>query len=468
MPKVKALPDWLSGIAEGGVPRYVAIADAMERAVDSGALRSGDQLPPHRELARQLGLDVSTVTRAYSEIKRRGLTRGEVGRGTFVRRPRPDAPTSLWQASTTHFVDLSHNFPESAPVNPAAALLSEASAGLLETSLLLSLQADAGHLSHRQVMAGWLESTCGTRVMPDDVIITTGAQHGVLLGVQAVTQTNDVVLVEGITYFGTLAAVRFLGRRPVPVAIDHEGLVPEALERALAETGSRVVVCNPTLHNPTTAVMGPDRRAAIARVCRKFDTTIVEDDVYALLHSPGLPSLCSLAPERTLYVTSFSKLVGCGPRVGLMRAPPHLAARLGVGLRATSLMAPTPMVELMCRMVKSDGMQRLAQARRAQLAERQAWADEILAGAPAQRHPAAYHAWLRIGTWRSESFVAAARERGVAVTPGAFFSVDSETSDTAAVRICVCAAIDKPSLQQALGVLLQLVAEGPHAVRPAR
>ncbi|MDB5871561.1 MAG: putative HTH-type transcriptional regulator [Ramlibacter sp.] len=465
MQKVNEPPNWLSDIAKEGVPRYVAIADAMERAVDSGALCSGDQLPPHRTLAKQLGLDVGTVSRAYAEIQRRGLTTGEVGRGTFVSHRKPDAPTSLWQSSTTQFTDLSHNFPETAPINPEAALLSEASEGLLDTNYLLSLQSDSGHLPHRQVMARWLESTASTRVTPDDVVITTGAQHGVLLGIQAVTQPNDVVLVERVAYFGTLAAVRFLGRRPVPVTIDREGLVPEDLERAFAETGARVVVCNPTLHNPTTAVMGPDRRAAIARICRKFDAVIVEDDVYVLLHAPSLPSLCSFAPERTIYVTSFAKVVGCGPRVGLMRAPPHLTGRIGAGLRSTSLMAPTPMVELMCRMVSSDGIERLAHARRAQLAERQVWADEILAGASAQRHPAAYHAWLRIGAWRSERFVAVARERGVAVTPGAIFSVEAETRD-AAVRICICAAIDKLSLQQALRVLLQLVDEGPYGVRP--
>jgi DNA-binding transcriptional MocR family regulator len=461
MRKANNLPAWLSDIAKEGVPRYLAIADAAERAIESGALRSGDQLPPLRALAKELGLDAGTASRAYSEIHRRGLTTGQVGRGTFVRRRKPDAPTSLWQASTTNLIDLSHNFPESAPMNPAAVLVSAASEGLLDSNLLLSCQADSGHLSHRQVMARWLEATSRTRVTPDDLLITTGAQHGVLLGIQAVTQPSDIVLVESATYFGTLGAVRFLGRRPMPVTIDEKGLVPEALERAFVETGARVMVCNPTLQNPTTAVMDLDRRASIARVCRRFDATIIEDDAYVLLHAPHLPSLCSLAPERTLYVTSFAKVLGCGPRVGLMRAPSHLVGRLGIGLRSTSLMAPTPMVELMCRLVTSGGIEQLAQARRLQLAERQVWAGEILGSTPAQRHPGAYHAWLPIGDWGSERFVVTARERGVAVTPGAIFSAEVEVRN-AAVRICVCAAIDKASLQQALHVLLQLIEESPY------
>src|SRR5262245_26634403 len=77
---------WKPILAKGGAPKYLAIADAIARDVDAGVLEPGVQLPTHRELAKRLGVTVGTVTRAYDEASRRGLTSGEVGRGTFVRR----------------------------------------------------------------------------------------------------------------------------------------------------------------------------------------------------------------------------------------------------------------------------------------------------------------------------------------------------------------------------------------------
>src|SRR5688572_641680 len=76
---------WLPRLESRRGPKYRAIADAIDEDVQTGALRAGARLPPHRELADQLGVTVTTITRAYTEAARRGLTSGHVGRGTFIR-----------------------------------------------------------------------------------------------------------------------------------------------------------------------------------------------------------------------------------------------------------------------------------------------------------------------------------------------------------------------------------------------
>jgi len=70
---------------KGEGPIYIDLADAIEADVTSGALKPGDRLPTHRDLADSLGVTVGTVTRGYAEAARRGMVRGEVGRGTVVR-----------------------------------------------------------------------------------------------------------------------------------------------------------------------------------------------------------------------------------------------------------------------------------------------------------------------------------------------------------------------------------------------
>src|SRR5215204_2858859 len=81
---------WLPDLENRRGPVYRAIADAIDEDVQKGTLRAGTRLPPHRDLADHLGVTVTTVTRAYTEAARRGLTTGHVGRGTFIRGNEPD------------------------------------------------------------------------------------------------------------------------------------------------------------------------------------------------------------------------------------------------------------------------------------------------------------------------------------------------------------------------------------------
>ena len=76
---------WLPNLDGRRGPVYRAIADAIDEGVQNGTLRAGVRLPPHRDLADHLGVTVTTITRAYTEASRRGLTSGHVGRGTFIR-----------------------------------------------------------------------------------------------------------------------------------------------------------------------------------------------------------------------------------------------------------------------------------------------------------------------------------------------------------------------------------------------
>lgn len=457
--------EWAKSIASAVGPRYLAIADAIERAIDSGTLAAGDQLPPQRTLCTALEVDLSTVTRAYAEVKRRGLTLAEVGRGTFVRRRRHDAPMSLWQQwPEDGFIDLSHNFPRSAPDNPMATLLAGHLAEAASNIELQGLQADCGHITHRTAMADWLQQS-GIEASAPEIIITAGAQHGVLLAIQSVLNGDDVLLCENTTFYGALSAAKFLGKRVHGVDMDEEGLLPAALERALQATGARTLYCNPTLHNPTTAIMSDERRRHIVSICRRHDATIIEDDVYGFLLTPRVTTLCELAPERTVYVSGFSKILGPGARVGVIRAPGQLVFRIGTGLRATSLMAPGPMVEAVCRLIVNGDIALMASARREQIAERQAWAAEVLRPGTYMTKPVAFHVWLGIGSWGSEAFAAVARKRNVAVAPGALFSANGPGNAGAAIRLCISASHDKEQLQQAIKVVMALIKEGPYAAR---
>jgi DNA-binding transcriptional MocR family regulator len=443
-----------------GGPRYLAIADAVTRAIDRGELQNGARLPTHRALAEVLAIDVTTVTRAYAEIQRRGLAQARVGHGTFVLARPPDSPASPWLAPADgQFIDLSHNFPAGSPIVPGLRDLAEDAARDLDVGSLLGRQNDIGMTSHRAAGAAYLQSL-GVDAASDDIVVCAGAQHGLTLAVAALTQPGDAVLTEETTFYGMRSAAAMLGRALIGVAMDEEGLLPDALEAAYRASGARVLYCTPTLHNPTTALMRPARRKAIAEVCSRHKIAVIEDDVYGFLLEPRQrPLWCDLR-HHAIYISGLSKSCGPGLRIGYMCVPEPWRRAVGAALRATTLMAAPLEAEIATRLIRAGHIGRLEDAQRTRIAQRQAIAAEAFRDFDHRAHPLAFHAWLLMPSdWQSEVFATEAKLCGVGVTPASFFNLDPQhTAD--AVRVCLSAAATDDTLRKAVTALADLMRSG--------
>ncbi|HYS25196.1 MAG TPA: PLP-dependent aminotransferase family protein, partial [Vicinamibacterales bacterium] len=242
---------WLPNLEGRRGPVYRRIADAIDEDVQKGSLRAGARLPPHRDMADHLGVTVTTVTRAYTEASRRGLISGHVGRGTFIRGQEIEDESS-------NGIDLSINI--LMPDKEVAALEPRMfQRRVLPWTELLGYVPTPGHRRHRQAMAEWL-AVMGTPASPDRIILTTGAQHALLVALMATTRPGDTVLAEELTYSGMkdLARQSHLKLRGIPM--DAEGLRVDALESACRSAKARVLYCMPRLQNPTSAVMSERRR----------------------------------------------------------------------------------------------------------------------------------------------------------------------------------------------------------------
>jgi DNA-binding transcriptional MocR family regulator len=453
----EARPSWIAAIEVARGPRYQAIVQGIRAALMSGALKVGDRLPPQRELARMLRLNLGTVTRAFDELREAGLIKGEVGRGTYLTKlSAADGPTSLWDHSRSlGYTDLSHNFPDRVPTHPAIESILSELAPVESAARLLAIQADAGHAEHRSVVARWLAGM-GLEARPEDVTITTGAQHGLLLALGALTRPGDIVLTEELTFYGLKSAAAMLGRSLLGVRMDSQGLVPHYLDLACQQSRAKVLFCCPTLHNPTTATMSVERRREIVEICRRHDVTIVEDDVYALMPDEPLPPLATMAPERTVYVTGLSKLLGPGLRIGFIAAPAPFSYSMGVALRATTLMASPLNADAACRILTSAALPSIVAAIRNETRERQAIVSECLPGSTYVTQPGAFYFGLRMqGNWTPEAFARAAEAIGVGVTPYAMFET-MPLQTAAMVRVCHNAAPSRENLRQALSSLAEL------------
>ncbi len=457
---------WLPEIGTQRGPRYLAIADRLARDITEGRLRAGDRLPTHRDLAWSLGVTVGTVTRAYTEAERRGLLVGEVGRGTFVRERHAEiglvpAPSS----SVPGFIDFSRNFPAD---HGQAGLIAIAMGEVAQSNdfgALLGYATTTGLQAHRDAAATWLARD-GFAVDAKDIVITSGAQHAMMLALSAVARPGDVVLTEELTFYGFKSVANMLSVRLSGVACDAFGLMPEALDTACRQLSPKALYTLPTLQNPTTVTMPIERRLEIVEICRRHGVMIIEDDIYGFL-SPAAPlPLAALAPDQTLYVTSLSKSVAPGMRIGYMRAPEAWAERLAGMMRASLWMAPPIMAEIAARLIRSGAARKLAQAQRDEAARRQAIAARILAGQEIAAPPFAVHLWLHLPEpWRREEFAVAARHRGVGIASADAFAVGRMTVPHA-VRICVTAPREVTQVERGLSVIAELLRAGPSPGSP--
>ena len=448
---------WLPNLDSRKGPVYRAIADAIDEDVQSGLLRAGSRLPPHRDLADHLGVTVTTITRAYTEAARRGLINGHVGRGTFIRGQEAyDEATS-----DNTLIDLSINvlMPDKEVANLAARLFQRR---VLPWTQLFGYAPRRGHVRHRQAMAAWLKQL-GMPVDPDHIVLTAGAQHGLTTSLAALLSPGDTLLTEDLTYSGARALAQQMHVKLRGIAMDGEGLRPDALETACRATRARVLYCMPRMQNPTSAVMSERRRRQIAAVAEKLRLVVVEDDTYGFLSHERTP-LAPLMPHRTVFVTSLSKSLFPGLRLGCVVAPPALLEKIAAAVHATMVSTSPIGADLLSGWIEDGTAARIADWKRHEGAARQTMAKRLLAGERYQTHPLSHHLWLSLPTrWSSDGFVAQARSRGVILNASSEFAVGD--NPPRAVRLCLGTPRTRAGLEQALTRVAECLADRAPAAR---
>ncbi|MFV3073222.1 PLP-dependent aminotransferase family protein [Niveispirillum fermenti] len=454
---------WQPAMAGRAGPLYRAIAAALAEDIANGTLPPGTRLPTHRDLAWDLKVTVGTITRAYQEAERQGLIGGEVGRGTFVRDPRRLVDATVEAGGllepATGLIDLSVNATALWPDAAALAAATQAVAQRPDLTALMSYQTPLGHPRLRAAIADWLADTAGLHVTGDQVLLAAGGQGAMQVALAAVTRPGDTLLVEQLTYPGMRTLALHLGLRLVPVPMDGEGLLPDAVEQAARTHGAHALYCMPTLQNPTTATLSLERRRALVSMARRIGLMLVEDDVYGFLKQPAVPTLASLGPDVTLYVSSLSKSLFPGLRTGYVIGPRPLFDRMATVLRATILTPAHLGTVVAAELIDSGEAGRIAQRRRALVAERQGLTRTLLRSLDlSASDPDVTHVWLPLpDNVRRDDLVRAALEHGVKITSAEAFGVGKAEVQNA-VRICLLGVDHAGQLERGVSVLDGLIA----------
>jgi DNA-binding transcriptional MocR family regulator len=433
---------------------YLKLADAISAEIVDGALKPGDRLPPQRDFAYERKIAVSTASRVYAELLRRGLVVGEVGRGTFISgnaRPGVDAPGEPRGAR----IDLEINYPM---LPDQTALIAKSLDGLEKPAALdaaLRQPTSIGTPGVRSVAAAYLSQGAWSP-SAEQFVFTGNGRQSIAAALAAVVPTGGRCGVEALTYPFIKGIAARLGISLVPLAMDEEGVRPDSVQKAHREAHLSAIYVQPVIQNPLGMTMSATRRADLLRVVEKLELPLIEDNVYAFLDDE--PPLAALAPESCIVIDSLSKKVAPGLALGFIVPPPRLRESVMASVRSGGWTASGFAFSAAQRMMADGTVAELSRLKRLDARARQKLAADRLSAFDIQTNEKSYHLWLTLPPhWRSQTFVAAAARRDIALTPSTTFAATPGHAPNA-VRLALAA----PPLDQ-LDLGLRTLAAMLHA-----
>jgi DNA-binding transcriptional MocR family regulator len=399
---------------------YLKLADTIAEEIGNGRLKPGDRLPPQRSFAYERGIAVSTASRVYTELLRRGLVVGEVGRGTFVAGD-GRTTTALPNEPQGARIDLEFNY----PLLPGQSAMIAKSLQALQRPEILDVilrpASSIGTQAARTSASSFL-SRGGWTPAQDRLVFTGNGRQSIAAALAAVVPAGGRCGVEALTYPFVKGIAARLGITLVPLAMDEDGVWPDAVQRAHREAKLSALYIQPIMQNPLGMTMPPHRRTELLRIVDKLSLTVIEDAVYAFLDD--IPPLAAEAPDACIVLDSLSKKIAPGLALGFIAAPPALRESLMAAVRSGGWTASGYMLAAGQRLIDDGTAAELTRLKRDDAVRRQQLASQLLTAFTLQANSRAYHLWLNLPPhWRSQALVAAAARRDIALTPSTTFAV---------------------------------------------
>jgi 2-aminoadipate transaminase len=438
-------------------PIYVQLAATVAAAIRAGRIPVGAQLPSERLYAQTLRLSRTTITAAYQELRAMGLLRGYVGRGAIVIASDPDrlpAESVPWPQLASRFARRASPANVSNHSNlisfgdgwlhpsltPRAALAAGAARLVQESDALTKAAPLLGLPALHEALIDTLR-TNGVKTTPGEVLITGGAQQGLNVIARALISPGDTVVCESPTWHGAVRAFRAVGAEVIGVAMDHEGVDPDALEDALARQRPKFIYLIPSFQCPTGRLMGLPRRRRILEICARFRTPIIESHVYGdLAFGEKVPSLKSLdSTGLVIHQGSASKTISAALRLGWLIAPQPAMDLLATAKASIDLSTPALTQAVLAGFLSSGAYLRHQPAfREALRARRDALLSALAAHCPDLRYATpqgGIYVWAQLPKLMSAREIeAAAAVAGVSVRSGDSFLTDDAASSH--IRLC--------------------------------
>lgn len=443
---------WRPELERGSVPLYLSLAERLEHDIADGRLLPGTKLPPQRELADFLDINLSTVSRAFKICAQKGLLSGSVGSGTYV------AYNSL-----TNLIE---------PCNPSAPLIrldSMTPETLVQDELIELLQKMTCEPNFSELfqysfgISDWqkqaacsLLSRVGCTIPPERLLAAEGAQNAISSIFAGLFKPGDKLGVDPLVYPGVKSAAKLFGIQLIPIRQENGEMSEAGLRSAIKNDGIRGVYVVPEYQNPTAHIMSTECRHMIAALSHENGLIVMEDGIGNLLAPTGT-SIYSLAPENTIFVLSLSKAVSPALKLAYLAVPERFYGELDSALYNINFYHSALLIELGSRLIASGKLDVLLGRRAEGIRKRNNLVDIILKNYRVGGDEHSLCRWLFLPDGISGAeFEAEALRRGVSVYGSEHFAV-GKNPPIAGARLAVCAPSSLEELEKALIILRDIL-----------
>jgi DNA-binding transcriptional MocR family regulator len=423
-----------------------ALARRLAAAIDKGTLAPGARLRSIRDCAHKETLSRNTVVEAYNRLVARGYAEPRPGSGTYVRKP-ADARATAVASHVTEAVDVvsllreqleQHHAVRVGDGRPPASWMEASELG---RHLRGARRSEVAHLGHgygtpwgyaplRETIVRLLHD----RLIEADtrqVLLTQGANHALDLIVRQLLQPGDVVLVDAPGYYPLFGKLKLAKVDLVGVPRGPDGPDLDALRRLAALHRPKVFFTQSLAHNPTGGSISLPKAHGLLQVAAQHDFWVVDDDPFADLMPPAAPRLAALDQlQRVLYVSSFSKTLSAGLRVGYIAGPADTVAAL-CDLKMVTIVSTSDFVErVVCELVASGQYRKHLARLRQRLDEAHRLALRVVGRAALSVQPpdpGGYYLWAPLPRGLSEiELLRQASAKGIFIAPGSVFYPDRQ------------------------------------------
>ncbi len=447
---------WSPKLKQSKAPLYIQIAEAMAEAIINGELKEGDRLPPQRQLAWHIGVNLSTITKAFQEATKRHLISGEVGRGTYVLAKSSEVTLfDLSKQSQQPQVDLSTHIPANIPDDTQLAdtitqLFNSSNPQKPDFMRYMSPET----LERLKIAcAKWLNQS-GYKIPARYCIPTTCAQNALTVALLASCKSNDTILVDELTFPGIKTVAKQLRLKLHGIEMDEQGMLPEALIKALNSSDATVIVSDPTLQNPTGAIMGNKRREQLTEIIKQRNLLFIEEYVIGTLS--GLPPLSASMQQNSMLINSFAKSVSPGVRFALLAGRHPLIETISNQTYSTSWHLSPLMAEVAYQWITNGTQEQRRNWQRQEINKRFRLAKSIL-----KSHTSCLqfnlpipcsHLWLAVKMPANEA-AEKCTNLGVKVVPASHFAVGRHYPNC--IRVSLTAAQSIRQLKTGLSLIIK-------------
>lgn len=368
--------NWKPVLKQSKKPIYIYLADTLEEDILSGNLTPGTKLPPQRELADYLDINLSTVTRAFKLCEQRGLICSVVGNGTYVSSDAASNRMLMLNHPNQNIIEMGAILPNTEFNKHVSSYLQTMST---EPDFYKLLQYGTIEYDSLQIQAAtkWL-SYFTLSSSKEHILFSTGSQNAIFATLAALFTSGDRIATMPTTYPGLKVAAKVLGIHLVPLHLENGKITENVLQYAYKTQNVKGFYFIPDFHNPTSELLPLSVRKLIAEFCEKEKLPFIEDAIYTLFMPKPLPPISSFAPNQGIFISSTSKTLAPGLRLAVIHCPTTMHANIKESLYGMQIAPPALLMQLFTRIVLSGRFDEIRRLRIEDLEKRNRIFDEII------------------------------------------------------------------------------------------